>query len=270
MCFGADKLLLLTLLQFEALAEVSFTTPKQSTQWDQYSYTLLSQYGYSVGTRTWIVLEVRSCEDAYFGLMKKNHVKNHGQIYEIVIGGWENTKICIRDQRQGDCRAEKTKSVLNCNAYVPFNVSWTDGTVVVHKDKNGAWNKLLSWTDTSPFTVQYVGVTTAVYAIGYWRIPEQEITTTSTTTTTTTTTTTPTTTTTTPTTTTTTPTTTTTTPTTTTTTPTTYHRSLTSAPDGRMSSRAIGYTAILTMVFTFGPPVLSDIFKLVCALKSLL
>ncbi|XP_060085767.1 mucin-2-like, partial [Ylistrum balloti] len=155
------------------MTDVSFTTPQQSTSYDQYSYTLLSNYGYTMGTNTWIVLKIRSCEDGYVGLMRKNHPKNHGDIYEVVIGGWGNTKTCIREVRQGQCNAEKTKVVLNCNVYQTFNISWTGGTVAVFTDDNGIWTKLLQWIDTSPFTVKFVGVTTSIWATGYWKIPQQ-------------------------------------------------------------------------------------------------
>ncbi|OWF53528.1 C3 and PZP-like alpha-2-macroglobulin domain-containing protein 8 [Mizuhopecten yessoensis] len=174
MRLGIGKvILLMTLFQLDVVADVSFTTPKQSGSYTQYKYTLLSTHGYTVGSRTWVVLEVRTCEDAYIGLMKNNHVKNHGSIYEVVIGGWANTKTCIRDQRQGSCRAEKTKVVLDCNTYLAFKVSWTGGTVTVFTDENGSWTKLVQWTDTSPFTVRYIGVTTSIYATGYWKIPAQ-------------------------------------------------------------------------------------------------
>ncbi|XP_069140172.1 uncharacterized protein [Argopecten irradians] len=133
-----------------------------------YTYTLLSDYGYALQA-TSIVFEVKACNDAHVGL--KEDDDPDGNLYEIVMGGWSNSKSVIRTVKQGDNKVEHSGAVLDCNEYKRFNVSWSGGVVTVMRDTDSGWVQLMTWSDLGGgLDVQFVGLTTARWSSGSWKV----------------------------------------------------------------------------------------------------
>ncbi|XP_021348638.1 zonadhesin-like isoform X2 [Mizuhopecten yessoensis] len=145
---------------------VSIKTEKQGKM--PYTYTLLDKYGYIIGDTTSIELTVQACNDAHIALMGQSG--ENGKLYEIVIGGWGNSKSVIRTQKQGQNLYTKNGRRLDCRQYRKFKISWTGGLITVQSYVNGVLLEFLRYKDPSPMDIQSVGVSTGIWATGEWRI----------------------------------------------------------------------------------------------------
>ncbi|KAJ8320807.1 hypothetical protein KUTeg_002394 [Tegillarca granosa] len=139
----------------------SFHTP------DNYYYHSLSQNG---ATRTFLIFNVRACNDAHIGLFTTFPSMNQRQFYEIVIGGWGNTKSVIRKVKQGQPMAQKFAKFLSCTNAKPFWVSWNNGHIKVGTGKDVDRNTFMVWTDPNPYQVNFVAVTSGFGSDADWTI----------------------------------------------------------------------------------------------------
>ncbi|XP_061710918.1 uncharacterized protein LOC133520493 [Cydia pomonella] len=112
--------------------------------------------------------KVRAGSDAHIAL--SSHPWESGPMYEIIIGGWANSKSAIRrrycEQQEKD--GLPTPQVLNKDEYRGFWMKWDNGIVQV--GKTGDASPFLSWHDPDPFKVAYVGVHTGFGSTGTWKI----------------------------------------------------------------------------------------------------
>lgn len=76
--------------------------------------------------------------DAHIGLFNKNDI-----VIEIVVGGWENKKSCIRDKMQGENKVETSKMVCN--------VGWTD----IYLEMNGRKINIYN-SDSKTLVMSYI------------------------------------------------------------------------------------------------------------------
>ncbi|CAG2214236.1 CSMD [Mytilus edulis] len=132
-----------------------------------YKYQLLSDHGITVTIPNLIKFKVKANNDAHLALLSS--ANENDPLYEIVIGGWGNTKSVIRDKKQGDPKATHLGEVLNPNEYQTFYVTWKDGNIRVEDENNV---KLMEWTDTTdPLRITNVGISTGFGASGDWQFP---------------------------------------------------------------------------------------------------
>ncbi|VVC95542.1 unnamed protein product [Leptidea sinapis] len=90
-------------------------------------------------------------------------------IYEIILGGWENSKSVIRHCRQKpDKVTVPTPGIMNANEPKKFLIEWRCGTIAVRDGKTG--QVLMEWTDPAPFPITHFGIRTGWGAQGQWRI----------------------------------------------------------------------------------------------------
>ncbi|XP_041975354.1 uncharacterized protein LOC121730395 isoform X2 [Aricia agestis] len=90
-------------------------------------------------------------------------------MYEIILGGWENTQSVIRHCRQKpDKVTVPTPGIMNPNEFRKFIVTWRCGRVAVRDGKSG--EVIMEWSDPSPFPISHFGVRSAWGARGNWRI----------------------------------------------------------------------------------------------------
>ncbi|XP_063394948.1 uncharacterized protein LOC134679930 [Cydia fagiglandana] len=90
-------------------------------------------------------------------------------MYEIMLGGWENTKSVIRYCRQQpDKVTVPTPGLMNPNEFKKFLIEWRCGRLIVRDGLTGG--VLLEWHDPSPFPIAHFGVRTGWGARGQWRI----------------------------------------------------------------------------------------------------
>jgi len=108
---------------------------------------------------------VKTCKDAHIGLFETNNV--NGNAYEIVIGGWTNTKSVIRKVKQGGNKVFKNAIVLDCSNFVVMWVSWIGGVIKTGRGSSVGCDVLMSWTDPSPRAITRVGIA-MYYTAGFW------------------------------------------------------------------------------------------------------
>ncbi|XP_045779497.1 uncharacterized protein LOC123877031 isoform X1 [Maniola jurtina] len=90
-------------------------------------------------------------------------------MYEIILGGWENSQSVIRHCRQKpDKVTVPTPGIMNPNEFKKFLIEWRCGRLTVRDGRSGA--VLMEWMDPSPFPVTHFGVRSAYGARGNWRI----------------------------------------------------------------------------------------------------
>ena len=94
-------------------------------------------------------------------------------MYEIVIGGWNNTKTVIRKGSQGSAKDERvTQSILSPNEDRPFWADAKNGFVRLGKGKIIGSDIVIKWQDNQPLDPVYVGFMTGFGSTGVWKISE--------------------------------------------------------------------------------------------------
>ncbi|XP_046959401.1 uncharacterized protein LOC124529628 isoform X1 [Vanessa cardui] len=90
-------------------------------------------------------------------------------MYEVILGGWENTQSVIRHCRQKPDKVTlPTPGIMNANEFRKFIFEWRCGRLAVRDGNTGA--VLMEWLDPSPFPITHFGVRTGYGARGNWRI----------------------------------------------------------------------------------------------------
>ncbi|KAI8519677.1 hypothetical protein Bbelb_029340 [Branchiostoma belcheri] len=123
-------------------------------------------------TGTRFTFQVSANNDAFIGLSPENHDVTN--MYEIVIGGWSNTKSAIRRRKQGESRAlVSTPGIISPTEYRTFWINLApDGTISV--GKGGVSQPFMSWRDPNPIRVSYAGYSTGWGATGRWKFCSNE------------------------------------------------------------------------------------------------
>lgn len=133
---------------------------------DQYRYQLLSSHGISFEQSS-IKFGVKASHDVHVALLS-SHDENHA-LYEIVLGGWDNTASVIRDAKQQAPKVEHKGHILSPYSFRNFEIIYQNGAIQVIE---GDGKSIMTWTDkTSPLTIRDVGISTGFGASGDWTLP---------------------------------------------------------------------------------------------------
>ncbi|OAD53206.1 C3 and PZP-like alpha-2-macroglobulin domain-containing protein 8, partial [Eufriesea mexicana] len=127
------------------------------------------EYRYFPITKSRLRLSIQAAHDARISL--RTHLGGDSNVYEIIIGGWENTMSVIkRNNQEQDIAEAETRNILGaqqmCNIYIQW---FCDGTLNVGH-QNG--EVFLSYKDRNPFVINYIGVSTVWGATGEFLIEE--------------------------------------------------------------------------------------------------
>ncbi|XP_061175873.1 uncharacterized protein LOC133184808 [Saccostrea echinata] len=124
-----------------------------------YQYQPLSKHGISTcnPVKDNLVFAVRACNDAHVALLEKD-TDDTNKLYEIVLGGWGNTRSCLRKGKQTTCLVNHQEKILHCDEALYFWVSWNKGIVKVGKGRVVGTDEILSYTDPSPIKIRYFAV----------------------------------------------------------------------------------------------------------------
>ena len=146
------------LLSVAAITSVFYTH-------DQYDY---DQVWLSVLDQESIVFRVRACGEAHIGLARYPGISNV-EMYEVVIGGWTNTKSAIRRMLQGALEAELDETgILHCNQSRTFWINWPGGRIAFGRGSIVGQREMLYWQDPNPRLINGLGFTTSRGFIGTW------------------------------------------------------------------------------------------------------
>ncbi|XP_019633508.1 PREDICTED: uncharacterized protein LOC109476932 [Branchiostoma belcheri] len=123
-------------------------------------------------TGTRFTFEVSVNNDAHIGLSPVNN--DVADMYEIVIGGWTNTRSAIRRIPQGpDLTNVPTPAINSPTEFRTFWINWaSDGTISVRK--GGVAEPFMSWRDPNPLRVSYAGYSTGWGSTGRWKFCSTE------------------------------------------------------------------------------------------------
>ena len=121
------------------------------------------------------MFRVRACETARVAL-SRYHGNYSTNAYEVVIGGWKNTKTVIRRSLKGPIKAETpTVDILSCDYFRTFWLRQILGTAAAGLIEIGTGTTIgqgtfHSWLDPDPYTVTSVSLSTGNGAKGVWEI----------------------------------------------------------------------------------------------------
>lgn len=125
----------------------------------------MSDHGIGIGNpvRDSIRFKVKASKDAHIALMSSN--TDHDPLFEIVLGGWANSKSVIRDRKQGRALATHHGLVLKKTNIEHFILN---GAMDIRVENE--WNEqIMEWNYTSnPLNITNIGVSTGWGSTGYW------------------------------------------------------------------------------------------------------
>jgi len=117
-------------------------------------YKLDSQYGaYNLWRDEWcgrpddlvVVFEAKAANDVTV-LLSMDKGETSGNAYEIVIGGWKNTKSTFRTEPQGQERATSFNAgMCNADAFLTYWVGLKDGVLAAGTGDKPGKNVILAW-----------------------------------------------------------------------------------------------------------------------------
>ena len=123
-----------------------------------------------------IIFTVDAKHDAHVGFFSEKKscpINCLNEMYEIVIGGWDNSQSVIRRGSQGSNKDLKaTLNILKSNEDRPFWADAKDGLVRLGKGKVIGSDIVMKWQDNKPFDPSYVGFMTGFGSTGKWKISE--------------------------------------------------------------------------------------------------
>lgn len=112
---------------------------------------------------------MKTCNDAHVGLFPGGTPDMATDLmYEIVIGGWSNTKSIIRNKKQGFGKVSASGRYLNCSEFIQFWISWNDGIIQVGQGHEIGGNVFLRWEDPVPYAVNYIAISSYNGVTGEW------------------------------------------------------------------------------------------------------
>ncbi|XP_046373128.2 uncharacterized protein LOC124146734 [Haliotis rufescens] len=147
-------------------ASVSVHTPSQQ------SYLPLAPLGVTVYMRTSVRFNLTAANDAHIGLYTPDNGAVPQDMYEIVIGGWGNTKSVIRIRQQGSIKDSKNHTPLDSSRAKPFWVSWSSGVIKVGTGTEVGVSTFMQLADTTHH-VTSIAVTTGWGSTGDWVFEEE-------------------------------------------------------------------------------------------------
>ena len=122
-----------------------------------------------------LVFEVKAKTDAHILLSQCPECDG----YEIVIGGWNNTKSAIRDGKQKENKVFiETPNILSATEFRQFWIHITegDGDVMISVGKNGEKDPFMATTFRKIHSILYAGFAAGWENTNEWKvtIPEGE------------------------------------------------------------------------------------------------
>ncbi|XP_003703487.1 uncharacterized protein LOC100874621 [Megachile rotundata] len=130
------------------------------------------EYRYFPITKSRFDLNIQAAHDARISL--RTHLGDDSNVYEIIIGGCENTISAIkRNNEESDVAEAETRNILSDEHMCNFWIQWSCDGLLNVGNGDGVF---LSYKDKNPFVINYIGISTACGAIGEFLIEESSCT----------------------------------------------------------------------------------------------
>lgn len=130
------------------------------------------EYNFIPAGSNGIAFRVRSANDAHLALTSTESESD--PMLEVFIGGWKNTKSVIRKNRtKPDVAEADTPEILSPGEFRGFWVNWTDNVITVGREGEAA--AFLSYENTEPFPINFVGLCTGWGACGSWIVDSPNV-----------------------------------------------------------------------------------------------
>jgi len=132
--------------------------------------TIFSQ---ELGSLKAVTFTVLASNDAHVGFFSSS--KSLSEVYEIVIGGWSNSKSVIRKSNQGTNQVEaSTSNIVSSSEAKQFWASASNGLVQFGHGSVIGEQTILSWQDPNPHEAVFIGVMTGWGSTGTWNVCMEE------------------------------------------------------------------------------------------------
>lgn len=144
---------------------------------DIMNYTTdINRYNLDLSGITSFGFEVKVCHNAHV-LLSNSDVRNSSNpLYEIIIGYKDYYSLIIyrpyamRDDGSWNFTLVETKNILNCNAFLPFWISWAGGDIEFGTGLVVGEHVVGSLTNTHHFEVRSIHVLTDREILGEWNL----------------------------------------------------------------------------------------------------
>ncbi|XP_048251802.1 uncharacterized protein 5-like [Haliotis rufescens] len=125
------------------------------------------------GGSSTLVFLVKTCHDANIALHTHPN-KTNTDAYEIVVGGYANSKSFIRRCRGCAQMAPCYESfILSCNEYRPFWLSWKKDVISIGKGQTVGHQTFMELVPSSPIVINHVSVSAYIGNHALWLFREQ-------------------------------------------------------------------------------------------------
>ncbi|XP_055542604.1 C3 and PZP-like alpha-2-macroglobulin domain-containing protein 8 [Wyeomyia smithii] len=129
------------------------------------------KYTFYPATSGVVNFKTRASNDAH--LASTSGPAESNPMLEVFIGGWKNTKSAIRKNRaKPDVSEAYIPGILSVGQYRGFWIKWIDDVITVGME--GARVAFLSYKNSDPFPINFVGVCTGYGASGSWIIQQNK------------------------------------------------------------------------------------------------
>ncbi len=137
--------------------------------WEQLSSDTLQNI--TGGSSSFVFWAKQSKQSINFRLRSHQLGDNSGQNYEIVFGGWGNSKSVIRECTTcSNLEFHVEHNIISDTEFRPFWLSWDSGVISAGKGVVVGDQQFLSWTApiATPPVVNYVSISPWKNSIGTW------------------------------------------------------------------------------------------------------
>uniref|UniRef100_X2B7D1 Farnesoic acid O-methyl transferase domain-containing protein n=1 Tax=Capitella teleta TaxID=283909 RepID=X2B7D1_CAPTE len=113
-----------------------------------------------------IVFSVRACSDVH--VILSDVIRDTADRYDIVIGGWANTKSAIRTFEQKEHVSVSTPEINSCQHHRAFWITWQNGAIEVGQGEIIGLERIMDYQILDMYPVRAVGFSTGYAFNGTW------------------------------------------------------------------------------------------------------
>jgi len=114
-----------------------------------------------LSTRNYILFEAKAARNVFIALTQYKDTYVQDKMYEVLIGGWTNTKSTLRRNKfEGAPKLAEanTPGILSETEFRPFWFSWANGRIYFGTGKVVGQNILLDYTDPNPIPIYHLAI----------------------------------------------------------------------------------------------------------------